>query len=361
MQKMTGVERIRNILRREPVDRIGLFEHFWGDTRRAWTEAGHIRQDDNLNDHFGFDMELFRTFSMVADLDFQPKIVEETEETILARDGNGALLRRHKLHEATPEHVDFAVKDRTAWEELIKPYLTPDPRRIKFEEYRVARDNAHSHDRFFAWAGGHVFELMKNVCGHECMLMGMALDPDWIKDMVCTYSQLLVDLQEALFSQEGWPDGIWYYEDMGFKGRPFMSPAMYREIIQPGHTYTIDFAKSRDLPVIMHSCGMVAKLVPGMLEAGIDCLQVIEVKAGMDLLELYRDYGARLSFMGGMDVRALYSNDRAQIEAELAAKVPTVKGNYGYVLHSDHSIPNTVDYDSYKFFIDHGLELGRYS
>ena len=58
--------------------------------------------------------------------------VEETEDTILQRDGNGALLRRHKKHDATPEHVDFLVKDRTAWEEQIKPKLRPDRRRIDF-------------------------------------------------------------------------------------------------------------------------------------------------------------------------------------------------------------------------------------
>ena len=31
---LTGAERIANILRRKPVDRIGLFEHFWGDTQK---------------------------------------------------------------------------------------------------------------------------------------------------------------------------------------------------------------------------------------------------------------------------------------------------------------------------------------
>ena len=70
--------------------------------------------------------------------------------------------------------------------------------------------------------------------------------------------------------------------------------------------------------------------------------------------------GDRLSFMGGIDVRVLYTNDQAQIEAELAAKVPVVKGHYGYVLHSDHSIPDQVDYGSYRFFVDRGMEIGRY-
>ncbi|HOQ67692.1 MAG TPA: uroporphyrinogen decarboxylase family protein [Candidatus Atribacteria bacterium] len=361
MDVMTGVERMTNILQRKPVDRIGLYEHFWGDTQKKWTEEGYVKQGENLVDHFGFDMDECWPFNMVADLDFIPEVVEETDETILTRDGNGALLRRHKLHDATPEHVDFMVKDRRGWEEHIKPLLNPERRRINFEAYREAKGRAADRNRFFVWSGVNVFELIHPVCGHEYMLMGMALDPDWVRDMVDTYSRLTVELQEILFREEGYPDGIWYYEDMGFKEHPFMSPTMYREIIQPGHVRTFQFAKSCNLPVIVHSCGYVEPLVPGLWEAGMDCLQVIEVKAGMDLLRLYRDYGDVLSFMGGIDVRVLYTNDKKKIDAELEAKIPIVKGKYGYALHSDHSIPNTVNYETYRYFVERGLELGKYS
>jgi uroporphyrinogen decarboxylase len=360
MQELTGRERIGNILKREPVDRIGLFEHFWSDTKRKWAAMGCIKEDDDFTDVFNFDMDLCWPFNLVADLDFVPEVLEETEETILRRDGNGAVLRQHKLHSSTPEHVDFLVKERSAWEEYIKPKLTPDPRRINFESYRYQKRKAAENNRFFAWSGINVFESMHPVCGHEYMLMGMALDPDWVKDMVDTYSRLTVELQEILFEKEGYPDGIWYYEDMGFKERPFMSPAMYKEIIQPGHKLTMDFAHSKNLPVIVHSCGYVEPLVPGLLEAGMNCLQVIEIKAGMDLLRLYKNYGDVLSFMGGIDVRTLYSNDRKIIDSELESKIPIVKEKFGYVLHSDHSIPYTVEFDNYKYFIEKGLELGKY-
>ena len=221
-------------------------------------------------------------------------------------------------------------------------------------------DRARAANRFFCWSGVNVFELMHPVCGHEYMLMGMALDPGWVADMVETYATVTVQLQEILFEQEGYPDGIWYFEDMGFKGRPFMSPRMYKELVQPAHVKTFAYAHSQNLPVTVHSCGYVAPLVPGLIEAGMDCLQVIEVKAGMDLLQLHRDYGEVLSFMGGIDVRVLYTNDRAQIDRELEAKVPIVKEGFGYSLHSDHSIPNTVHHDTYRYFVDRGLELGKY-
>lgn len=358
MSSMTGTERTTRMLQRKPADRICLYEHFWGDTQKEWSGQGFIKPDEDLGLHFGFDMATSWAFNLVADLDYIPEVLEETASTILTKDGNGAILRRHKLHDTTPEHVDFTVKEQKDWEAL-KPLITADRRRINFEGYRQAKAQAAAHNQFFYWSGVNVFELMHPVCGHEYMLIGMALEPEWIEDMVDTFSRVTVELQEILFAEEGTPDGIWYYEDMGFKHKPFFSPNMYKELIQPGHKRTIGYAKSLNLPVVMHSCGYVEPLLPGMLEAGIDCLQVIEIKAGMDLLKLYKEYGDVLSFMGGIDVRTLYSNDRLEIDRELESKIPFVKAGFGYTLHSDHSIPRTVDYDTYRYFIDRGMELGK--
>lgn len=357
---MTGKERMQRILKHQPVDRIGLFEHFWNDTYKTWYEQGHVPGGQSFEDHFQFDMQECWAFNLVADLDFKQQVVAEDEDTITFLDGNGAILRRHKFHDTTPEHVDFTVKEREDWEKIKPLLLNPDPRRINFEGYRKVKKAAADAGRFFVWSGVNVFECIHPVCGHENMLVGMALDPDWVRDMAETYAKLTVELQKILFEQEGYPDGIWYYEDMGYKGSPFMSPQMYREIIKPSHIYTIHYAKEHNLPVIMHSCGFVEPLLPDMIDAGIDCLQVIEIKAGMDLLKLHKLYGDRISFMGGIDVRTLYTNDRQVVLEELEKKIPLVKQGYNYVLHSDHSIPKTVDYEVYRYFIDKGLELGRY-
>ena len=360
MASLTSRERIARILARQPVDRIGLFEHFWGDTQKKWSDQGHVKPGEDLATHFGFDMSLCWPFNFVADLDYQPVTIEETDETVLVKDGNGAFLRRHKLHASTPEHVDFTVKDRAGWEEHIKPLLKFDRRRINFEAYRTARRAAADSQRFFCWSGVNVFELMHPVCGHEYMLMGMALEPEWIQEMVTTYSNLIVQLQETLFAEEGKPDGIWFYEDMGFKERPFMSPEMYGEMIQPAHRRTFDYAHSLGLPVVIHSCGFVEPLLPGLVEAGMDALQVMEIKAGMDSCRIKQNFGDRIALIGGIDVRCLTHNDREWIERELTTRIPILKQGSGYVLHSDQSIPDSVDYATYRYFVDRGLELGTY-
>ena len=363
MAELTSRERMARILKREPVDRIGLDEGFWPDTQRKWAAEGHLREDESLEEHFGFDMRRCGPFNMVADLDFTEEIVEETAETKLVRSGNGAVLRWWKNKSGTPEHVDFLVKDRAGWEEHIRPHLTDADnyrRRIDFQKYRDARARCEREELFFCWVGVNVFELMHPVCGHEHMLIGMALDGEWVKDMCNVYAELTVHLMEILFAEEGAPDAIWFWEDMGFKFKPFMSPAMYRQIVWPAHRRTFDYAHSLELPVVVHSCGFVEQLVPGLIEAGMDCLQAMEVKAGMDLVRLKKAYGDRIAFIGGMDVRTLVANDRPAIQAELDAKLPAAMAGGGYALHSDHSIPDQVEYETYKFFVQRGLEMGTY-
>ena len=122
----------------------------------------------------------------------------------------------------------------------------------------------------------------------------------------------------------------------------------------------IDFAHGHGMPVIMHSCGFIEPLLPHIIEAGIDCLQVIEVKAGMDPLRIHKNYGDRLSLMGGIDIRVLNTGDTRAIDAELESKIPLLKAGYGYVLHTDHSVPPSVPYETYRYFVQKGLELGQY-
>jgi len=357
MQPLNGHERIRRVLSREPADRIGIFEHFWGDTMAHYQREGLIGENELPEEHFNLDIILNWAFNMTVDLDFEKEILEETDETVLIKDGNGAVLRQHKLHNTTPEHVDFSVKTRKDWEAVREQIANVDERRINFEGYRQAKAKARELGKYFMWSGINVFELLHPVTGHEYMLIGMAEDPDWILDMAKVYSDTSLQLQEILFEREGQPDGIWYYEDMGFKNRPFMSPAMYRELIYPSHKRSFDFAHERGMPVTVHCCGFIEPLLPHMVDAGMDCLQVIEIKAGMDLLRIYKEYGDRLSLMGGIDVRTLYSNDRAAIDRELETKIPIVKQGHGYCLHSDHSIPVTVEYETLKYFHEKALSL----
>jgi len=233
---MTHKERFLNALERKPVDMLACGDGLWGETRAKYLESGQMTEVEDAVTHFDMSWRNGGWLNSTADLDFEEVTLEETEDSILTLNGNGASLRRWKTKSGTPEHVDFQVKERPAWDRQIKPHLVDvDRRRIPFEGYREARQKAAAEQRAFCWAGVAPFEQMHPVCGHEYMLMGMALDPDWVKDMVMTYADFTIAHLDVLFAEEGLPDAMWFYEDMGFKEKPFMSPEMYGDIVQPGH------------------------------------------------------------------------------------------------------------------------------
>ena len=356
---MTHKERFLNALNREPVDLLACGDGLWGETAQKYVAEGKLQAGEDQVAHFDMSWRMAGWLDSRADLEFQPVTIEETDETILQLDGNGARLRYWKQKSGTPEHVGFTVTDRASWEAHIKPRLLKlDRRRIPFESYRNVRKQAAEEHRAFCWSGVAPFEQMHPVCGHENMLMGMALDPDWVRDMVMTYADFSLRHLEVLFAEEGRPDAMWFYEDMGFKEKPFMSPAMYAEIMLPGHKKLFDFSHDLGMKVMVHSCGYVEPLVPGMIEAGMDCLQAMEVKAGMDLPALAARFGRKIAFCGGVDIRVVATNDLKKIDEELRRKImPVLKAGVGYILHSDHSIPPTVEHDTLKYFFDHGRRL----
>lgn len=362
MKELTSYERVQNTLHHRPVDQVPCFDAPWDETEARWKREGGMAPDADMQETLDADIRMgWNSINNTANLDFTPRVLEETAETILTLDGNGATLRKHKLHASTPEHVDFAVKDRAAWEASIKPHLlVVDRRRIPFEEYRRNKRIAAERRRFFLWLNLAPIEQIHPMCGHETMLLNMALDPDWIRDMVMTYVDFSIRHMETLFAEAGKPDGVFLPEDMGFKGKPFMSPTMYEEIIQPGHRRLFGWVHGQGLKVILHSCGFVEPLVPGLIAAGIDCLQPMEVKAGMDVRRLFDRFGDRLAFMGNMDARVLISNDRKQIDAEMDAKLPyLLERGAAYMLMSDHSIPPDADLATVQYFLRRGRELSR--
>jgi uroporphyrinogen decarboxylase len=148
------------------------------------------------------------------------------------------------------------------------------------------------------------------------------------------------------------PDGLWCYGDMAYNHATMCSPRMYREIIWPDHKRLADWAHARGMKFIYHTDGDVNGVIELYLEAGFDCLQPLEAKAHMDVRELCPKYGDRLAFFGNIDVMTMATNDLERIEAEIASKFAAGKATRGYAYHSDHSVPPSVSWATYRGIID---------
>ena len=87
-------------------------------------------------------------------------------------------------------------------------------------------------------------------------------------------------------------------------------------------------------------------------------LQPLEVKAGMDPVQVKRQFGDRLLLHGG--INAVLWDDKEAIEAEMRRVVPALKEKGGYIFSSDHSVPDSVSLENFRYITDLAKELGSY-
>ena len=98
--------------------------------------------------------------------------------------------------------------------------------------------------------------------------------------------------------------------------------------------------------------------IPDVMATGVDALNPLEVKAGMDAFKIKKEYGDRLVLHGGID--AVKWPKTEEVIAEIREKVPVLKENGGYIFSSDHSISNKVTLEAMKQIVAEAKKAGSY-
>jgi uroporphyrinogen decarboxylase len=353
---MTSKERVQAALSLREPDRIPMHDSPWSSTIERWRKEG-MPADANVADHFGFEM-----LDIGADTSpmCERETLEETEDRITYRTAYGGIRRDRKDLASVPEVIESPVKTRDDWER-IKPKLVVSEARLDWEAAAKTYDKAQTEQKYLSYGAAVGYDKIQSYVSSEQLLMLTATDPDWVIDMYETDAQLAMDCYDMIVARGFDFDGAFLYCDMGWRGGMLFSPKAYRETSQHVFKGLCDhFKRDRpDMKVLLHSCGHVAPIIPDLIEAGIDCIQPLEVKAGMDLVALKREYGDRIAFMGGIDVRAMAAGG-TRLEEEIASKVPIAKAGGGYIYHSDHSVPDNVSYSNYLRTLELVREYGAY-
>jgi len=352
---MTSRERVLLAIGHQEADRIPIHDSPWGTTEARWHREG-LPDDQSSTSFFGYE---FRGIWPNNSLLLPTETLEDREEYAVTKTGDGNVWRNWKGRTSTPELLDFTITTRQVWEEH-KPRMVMDESRVDWENGLSGCREASEQGLFYYFGCGPGFTKVCNMVGPDRLLMAMVDDPEWVGDMILTDAQVCVDCAEEMMARGFVFDAGWVFDDLGYKHKGFFSVDLYRKLIMPGHKLICDCFKARGLPMLLHSCGYCEEYIPLIIEAGFDVLQPLEVKAGMDLVRLKKEWGDRLAFMGGIDVRAMAHPDPTVIEREIAEKIPPAKADGGYIYHSDHSVPDNVSFDQYRRVMDLVAQYGQY-
>lgn len=354
---MTDKERALAALNHKKPDRVPIQDGPWGTTVRRWKREG---MPDHMGpgEYFGYD----KWTSLGADTSprFPSKTLKETEEYRIYTTSTGGIRKSFKEKESTPEIIESPIKSKEDWYKKIKPRLEPDFTRINWASALSNCQTAQEEGHFITYGGIHGYDAFQGYLKSDQLLMAMVEDPAWVREMMTTQVKLMIELGRLMIAKGIKFDALFTCNDMGYRNASLFSPNTYREVVFEGDEMLFGFCHDQGMKTILHSCGCVKGLIPQLIEAGLDCLQPLEVKAGMDLSELKEKYGEQLAFMGGIDVRAMADPDPKRIEEEIARKFEVAMKDGAYIYYSDHSVPDNVSFQQYQRVMELVRKYGTY-
>jgi hypothetical protein len=122
-------------------------------------------------------------------------------------------------------------------------------------------------------------------------------------------------------------------DDAAHGGGPLVSPRMWREFVLPCHRR---IAAELPVPVIWHSDGDIARLLPMAVEAGFAGVHGLEPWS-MSLSETKAKYAGSLVLLGNADVRTLCTPDLGAVRREVR-RCTAEGGPSGFMFSSCNSI-----------------------
>lgn len=177
----------------------------------------------------------------------------------------------------------------------------------------------------------------------ESWMITLASEPDYVHGL---YEKLvdawLVNLQRLADAVEDRIQVLQFCDDFGTQESLFLSVAMFRRLVMPHYRRGLEWIhRHTSWQVLLHSDGAIAPLIPSLIEMGVDILNPVQTSAaGMDPVQLKRQFGEQLVFWGGsLDCqRTLPFGTPEQVAAEVRRHVEIFAPGGGYVFAPVHNI-----------------------
>ncbi|HOX58797.1 MAG TPA: uroporphyrinogen decarboxylase family protein [Candidatus Paceibacterota bacterium] len=192
--------------------------------------------------------------------------------------------------------------------------------------------------------GGNLLEFGQWFYRNDNFFMLLAGEPERAHRFLDKLTAIhLRNLDRFLTAVGAQIDIILFGDDLGMQSGPQVSPAMYREYFQPCERAMWQMVKERapHLKIQLHCCGGVRELLPGLIDAGLDAINPVQITCrGMEAAGLKRDFGSRLTFWGGgCDTRdMLIKGTPAQISEHVRRQVEIWRPGGGFVFQQVHNI-----------------------
>ncbi len=343
---MTSRERFIDSLMGGSIDRFFRYEHgAWPTTWERWLKEG-LPAQVGFNDFFQMDsMSRITINSGYTDSPYHPKftetVLEQTQDykVYVDRDGVTKKELKHQSDTSMPQFIRFPVTDWNDWRNL-SDRLNPADARARIGDVVALKAACADPDVPSLLPICGAFGHPRNLVGDEGLAYILYDEPGLLDEMLDNWRDLYVALIREV-TRSIRVDALLIWEDMCFKTGPLISPHHFNQIMIPRYREVISEARACGVPVIIvDTDGNCLELIPLFLDAGVDVLLPFEVQAGMDVVEIGKQF-PQLGIMGGLDKRVLTQGHDA-IRREVDRVLPFFRERGRFIPTLDHTVPHNV-------------------
>ena len=186
----------------------------------------------------------------------------------------------------------------------IEAYPWPDPAYCDFTEL-YAEIEKHQDKMVFTGMWCPFFHIIADFFGMENYFIKMYENPEVVEAATEKVVDYYVAANDIFFGGLGGrADVMFFGNDFGTQLDLFVSPDNWRKFVLPSFKRIIAVGKKYNKKIMLHSCGSIYRVIPDLIEAGVEILHPIQAQAvGMSARELSQ-YKNDLTFVGGIDAQS---------------------------------------------------------
>jgi len=157
-------------------------------------------------------------------------------------------------------------------------------------------------------------------------------------------------------------DFLWLGEDLGTQIAPMISLDLYRKVFRPRHQKFIDFGKSYNLPVMIHTCGSSSWAYNDFIEMGINAVDTLQPEAkNMNPKYLKEHFGGKLCFHGCISTAGVLTDGSPQdVENTVKETTALFRDLNCYMLSPTHQIQDNTPVENVIAMYEAAHKYGRY-
>ncbi len=234
----------------------------------------------------------------------------------------------------------------------------PDPDALDYSAFEKVKGLLPPGARVIA-SIGYIYATVTRLMGFRNFCEKLMEEPDLVAGVFEKVGQIQLRVFENVVRMDV-VGATWHPDDVAYVSGTMVAPKHLRKYLWPWYREMCRISRGLGKPIIYHSDGKLYEILDDLVECGFTTLHPIEPKP-MDIVEVKRKYGGKLSLIGNIDLAyTLTRGTPEEVEAEVRQRIREVAPGGGYAVGSANSVTEYVPLANFNAMREAAFKYGQY-